>query len=129
MNVHTGTETLESHRCGGCGIWFAMPDWYVEERKRDRKGFNCPNGCSRIFTGQTREQKLKSEVARLKDRVVEERQRKQDAKRSLSATKGVVTRMKNRAAAGLCPCCNRTFQNLARHMKNQHPEYAKQEDH
>jgi hypothetical protein len=23
-----------------------------------------------------------------------------------------------------CPCCNRTFQQLARHMKAKHPEHA-----
>jgi hypothetical protein len=26
-------------------------------------------------------------------------------------------------ANGVCPCCNRTFQNLARHMAGKHPDY------
>jgi hypothetical protein len=25
---------------------------------------------------------------------------------------------------GVCPCCNRTFQQLARHMKAKHPGYG-----
>jgi hypothetical protein len=25
---------------------------------------------------------------------------------------------------GVCPCCKRTFENLARHMKGQHPTFA-----
>jgi hypothetical protein len=31
-------------------------------------------------------------------------------------------RIQKRTAAGVCPCCNRTFQQLARHMKTRHPE-------
>lgn len=26
--------------------------------------------------------------------------------------------------AGVCPCCNRTFKNLARHMAGQHPGFT-----
>lgn len=37
--------------------------------------------------------------------------------------KGVATRLKNRAAHGVCPCCNRTFQQLARHMSAKHPDF------
>lgn len=44
-------------------------------------------------------------------------------KRSAAAYKGAATRLKNRAKAGVCPCCNRTFQNLARHMASQHPDH------
>lgn len=31
--------------------------------------------------------------------------------------------MKNRVANGVCPCCNRHFENLERHMKGQHPDF------
>lgn len=44
--------------------------------------------------------------------------------RRLSATQGVVTRIKNRVGKGVCPCCNRYFANVHRHMANQHPEFA-----
>jgi hypothetical protein len=46
--------------------------------------------------------------------------------RSHAATKGHVTRKKRqleRVASGVCPCCNRSFVNLRRHMKTQHPEF------
>lgn len=29
----------------------------------------------------------------------------------------------HRVGAGVCPCCKRTFQQLARHMKCKHPKY------
>jgi hypothetical protein len=33
-------------------------------------------------------------------------------------------RIEKRIHAGVCPCCNRTFQNLARHMNTKHPDEA-----
>jgi hypothetical protein len=36
----------------------------------------------------------------------------------------VATRIRNRIAAGVCPCCTRTFKNVARHIKDKHPTYV-----
>jgi hypothetical protein len=47
------------------------------------------------------------------------------AEHRLRATRGVVTKIKRRVAHGVCPCCQRTFKDLARHMEGQHPDYAK----
>jgi len=44
------------------------------------------------------------------------------------AEKAAKTRIKNRIGNGVCPCCNRTFKDLASHMKCKHPEYAS-DDH
>lgn len=30
---------------------------------------------------------------------------------------------KKRASAGVCPCCNRTVSQMARHMQAKHPDY------
>ena len=43
--------------------------------------------------------------------------------------KAAKTRIKNRIAAGVCPCCNRTFQNLAKHMAGQHPDFTPEPTH
>lgn len=40
------------------------------------------------------------------------------------ATKGVLTRTKNRVAKGACPCCNRYFRDVHSHITSQHPEYS-----
>jgi hypothetical protein len=37
-----------------------------------------------------------------------------------------IKRIKKRAAAGTCPCCQRSFSNMATHMKRQHPDYVKE---
>ena len=46
------------------------------------------------------------------------------ATRRMAAAKGELTKMKKRVGNGVCPCCNRQFVNLQRHMATQHPGYA-----
>lgn len=41
-----------------------------------------------------------------------------------ASTKGQLTKTKKRIGKGVCPCCNRHFTNVERHMKTQHPEAA-----
>jgi chemotaxis response regulator CheB len=47
-----------------------------------------------------------------------------DFTREHSATRAQLTKTKKRVANGVCPCCNRTFKQLARHMKAKHPEFV-----
>lgn len=115
--------TIEGLHCGACGIPFGVPINFAKSRKSDGKLFYCPNGCHIGFNN-------KDEIERLKGQLENERAdraywREEYAKesRSHSATRGRVTKLKKRVAAGVCPCCTRTFQNLARHMAHQHPEY------
>lgn len=49
------------------------------------------------------------------------------AQRALRATKGRLTKTKKRIANGVCPCCNRHFVNLERHMTGKHPDYTKEQ--
>lgn len=44
-------------------------------------------------------------------------------KQELTTTKGQLTKTKKRLAGGVCPCCNRSFVSLAKHMASQHPDY------
>ena len=70
-------------------------------------------------------EKAKEHADHLERRLVMEKNRLKAEERSHSATRGHVTRQKKRAAAGVCPCCNRTFKQLARHMERKHPNYTK----
>lgn len=40
-----------------------------------------------------------------------------------TAAVGQVTKLKNRVGHGVCPCCNRSFGNLARHIESEHPTF------
>lgn len=129
------TIILISHVCGECGISFSMPEKFINERKEDGGTFYCPNGHPRVFR-EPEVKRLKKELeaaerrAKLFHGYYEAEQNDHEHTRNrLRATKGVLTKTKKRVAAGVCPCCNRTFQDLSRHMAGQHPEYAMPEDH
>lgn len=123
--------------CCKCSCTFAIDDT-LNDRSRvwKKQSIYCPScGTSQGWSGETPDQKvrrkLEAEIAKVKrsKEFLEAsesaaRARADHAERSLSATKGVVTRMKNRVSKGICPCCNRSFENLKRHMQKKHPEFA-----
>lgn len=64
------------------------------------------------------------------DSAVASRELLRHEERSHSTTRGHLTRerkkkeqLETRAANGVCPCCHRTFKQLARHMKTKHPDF------
>lgn len=125
--LNTTTEMVEIC-CGNCGCYYAiqkvMHDMAVEEG-----GFwHCPNGHRRGYREGRREReairlerdRLKQQVAELDDAL---RLANQKTVRMVAAARGEVTKLKKRAHAGVCPCCNRTFVNMARHMQQKHPTF------
>lgn len=107
--------------CGECGIEFGVPDHFYKERKENGTGWCCPNGHNRVFresdvTKLERERNiLKQQNARLADEAAAAISAREKSERESK-------RLKKRISAGTCPCCNRTFSNMAAHMKTQHPE-------
>lgn len=133
MNSYTipTTETLVTHQCGECGIHFAMPKHFEAERLKDRRSFYCPNGHGRCFTGESEADKLRRQLKAEQDRVAywqaeerRERERAEHEKRRAQTARGQVTKIRNRVSKGVCPCCNRSFENLGRHMVTKHPEWS-----
>ena len=109
---------LVTEECCQCGVIFGMMTYYKNERLRDQKQFYCPSGHSQGYVGETEAQKnarlLKEEQARHQRTIArenEERAAKEKAERKLK-----------RVGRGVCPDCNRSFQNLARHMCSKHGE-------
>lgn len=140
METITFTGELTILSCW-CGIEHAVPTtlrtYQLNERDAGRSyGIYCPLGHQHVPSGETRAQKLERELQFERNRLAsarashdQTRAALRDTEKRLSAQKGVTTRIKNRVKAGVCPCCNRTFANLAAHMKGQHPTFAKVEDH
>lgn len=110
-------------QCITCGVWHTVPE-IVHNHHREAGGYHyCPNGHSygwRTGTEKAEQDKirlerdrLKQDAARLNDELAAERKRTEDAERKIA-------KAHRRAAAGVCPCCNRTFLNVQRHMKTKH---------
>lgn len=130
MSTQTFFGTLAVIECCSCHCFFGMSKDMYERARDDGTSFCCPNGHSQSYT--------KNEVTRLREQVnrlthqVEQReaaildvqaQRNHERARAI-VYRGHVTRIKNRVAKGVCPCCQRTFCNLARHMETKHPDYT-----
>ena len=86
--------------CCNCGTKFAMEDGIYLQRKTDGKYFTCPNGHEQHFS-ESENKKLKDKVASMEKQLSSVcRQRNtwrgiaESTGRSLSATKGVVTKLK-----------------------------------
>lgn len=112
---------FELRNCSTCGIPYYVPAVYMEEcRKHPKQYFYCPAGHARHFSESELDKirrerdRLKQDTARLEDerRMAVVRAEKAEAEKR---------RIVKRAAAGVCPCCNRTFLNMQRHMKSKHP--------
>lgn len=124
---------LASETCcnAECGITFAMPRTFQMCMRETKNNFFCPRGHPQHYFGKSpldeekaRVEMLRKQLAWANEREAAERASKQRALRKATALKGVVTRTKARVGNGVCPCCNRTFQQLARHMQHKHPEYS-----
>lgn len=121
--------------CYLCGVLFGLEAGYEARRRNDHKAFYCPNGHVQGFYGPSKIEQERDAARELAEResrrrnyAEESAQRaREDAdrqRRSAAAYKGWATRVRNRIANGVCPCCNRSFTNVRRHMTTQHPDYT-----
>ncbi len=121
--------------CGECGIEHYVPKAFDDNQVAlgSKGGWDCPNGHRRVYRESEadvvrRERDLlKQRIAQKDDEIRFQRQHREAAERQAAARKGQITRLKNRAAAGVCPCCNRSFENLRRHMDHKHPGFKAEE--
>lgn len=118
------TTTLTETTCCSCGITFAMPENFLRKKKETHANFYCPNGHTLHYAHKSEAEELKDKLAREKSQHDQTLAELEEKNKTLIAIKGHLTRQKKRIAAGVCPCCNRTFQNVHRHMESQHPEFC-----
>jgi hypothetical protein len=119
-------------KCYRCKEPFCLENGTYERLQRNAATFHCPWGHAQHFIeGETEADKLRRERDALKqrqayyeDQLREARERTEHERRRANGYKGHATRITKRAKAGVCPCCNRTFKQLAAHMKSQHPQFT-----
>ena len=117
----TYTETLVVTHCH-CGIALAIPENLNRTARDDGKAIYCPIGHTFVYT-----ENYKAKLERAERRIQATRELLHAEERSHTATRGHLTRHKKRAAAGVCPCCHRTFKQLRKHMNVKHPDYVKEQ--
>lgn len=126
MNEFVKLETLV---CGECGVTWAMPAPLRSARLSDGKSFFCPNGHERVFrdTEEARLRRALDAERRARERSEELRKAAlKEAEHNAIEWRKSKTRlrtMRERVKHGVCPCCKRSFVQLARHMATQHPDF------
>ncbi len=120
--THAETIHFVLEECCKCGVPFFMPA-YLQKKLRAQPGetFYCPNGHTMVYTGKT-------EADKLKDQLAAEAREKEHLTNRLLDQMNMNTKLTDqlkRVHKGTCPCCNRSFANLQRHMKTKHPEIIK----
>jgi hypothetical protein len=128
MATMTYTGRLVITSCW-CGIAMAIPeDLHSMATRHKGHTVYCPLGHKFVYSNTTEEK-----LAETRQQLQREQARRRATaellsheERSHAATKGHVTRKKKqleRVASGVCPCCQRSFTDLRRHMRAKHPEF------
>jgi hypothetical protein len=123
---------LVTEECINCGMAFALPSTIRDRRIQDHQSFYCPAGHPQCFTAESGEERVRRELreaeARHASQLAQERARRERAENDAMdlanknrALKGTATKLKKRAAAGVCAFCHRTFSNVSRHVETKHP--------
>lgn len=119
-NQATDTMFFEMVVCH-CGIPFMIPSRMRRALRESKESFYCPSGHGMSYSKSTIEiekEKFEKERSELQatidnqgNRIVEEMVKRQKVEKDLK-----------RLHKGVCTCCNRSFSNLERHIRTQHPE-------
>lgn len=112
---------LVSETCISCGVEFAWPETLRDRalRERENRPFYCPNGHQQHFTGQT---KTERELEAVRQRLAEAQRDAAFKAEQIKTLERKAKRQTKRIHAGVCPHCNRTFEQLARHMQSKHKD-------
>jgi hypothetical protein len=133
------TETINLWDCAACCAPVALTADHETRLRKYGETFYCPHGHHNSFSDSSELSRVKAKLAeqariateqaaraqREQERALQAEFAEQRAVNERNAVQREMKRLKTRAAAGVCPCCNRTFVKLAQHMKTKHPEAAK----
>lgn len=125
MATLTETIELEVEDCRVCGVPHAIPKAMRTEKYNNGGAWYCPNGHHIGWTAgncKTGLQKLREENARLSSKVHYQSEQLGAERKRTAAAKAEAEKERKRIANGVCRCCNRSFQNLRRHIATKHPE-------
>jgi hypothetical protein len=135
----SGDTDLTVVECSTCHVTYAIPTSFYNSALRwrgdraDGRGWKicCPFGHTWWYIGESEEERLERQLQCQRDRAGLLAAERDQAQASARAQRGAATRARNerdrirrRMANGVCPCCGRTFKQVARHMRSQHPDFV-----
>lgn len=131
-DISAGITKIEAHDCANCGVVFGLDTRFANRRRKDGRGFYCPNGHSLSWEKSIEEEqrtlRLREQLDAARSLAERESERRRTAEAERAAARGQVTRLRKRIGNGVCPCCNRTFADLGQHIAGEHPEFRLDEE-
>lgn len=138
MNTITVSVSLDTIVCPDCSGAYAISSAFRAEALSlgdFKKCWHCPYCDSSRGYGESAHEKevrmLRGQLAYQISFKESAQRRAQDAeaeaehfRKSLDGMKGALVKTQTRVKNGVCPCCTRSFSNLAAHMATKHPKYA-----
>jgi hypothetical protein len=130
LTVERGAEAKEVidfvlEECCNCGTPFMIPKRLQKQLINNQNTFYCPSGHPQSYCGKTEAQKLKEKLDLLQQESQQNEQKWMDKYLDEVSVKQKLEKQLKRVHNGVCPCCNRSFQNLKRHIDTMHPELNK----
>lgn len=130
MSAQPRIITVEMYEvdCGKCSGMYSITENFRLRKEREGGTWTCPYcatgwgyGNGSIHKKLAAEQAARAEAER---RTAAALVRANEAQAAADKAQAELKRHQRRTKAGVCPCCNRTFVALARHLKTKHPGYS-----
>lgn len=102
--------------CYSCQMAFGVTRYFQERRREDHQTFYCPAGHGQVWLAKSAVEKLQDELAKAE----RAKQMALDQARMESEQRLKAERKLKRVQRGVCPQCNRSFKELAKHMESKH---------
>jgi len=126
---------MTAMECPSCGVLYGLSESYRTKRKSDGAWWHCPNGHS-LHYHDTAEQMARKAAERRAEAAEAEANRQKNAREwaerrakganiAAGKAKAAQRRLLHRVECGVCPHCQRTFKQLAAHIRSKHKVAAR----
>lgn len=122
-STYVTVELVRVNTCC-CRVEMGIARDLYNDCKRYGRRFHCVKCGKSLYFKESETNYLKKQVEALKKDVDREKGRRHVAEQQRNAARKSHQKMRARVRNGVCPCCNRSFENLLRHMRTQHPGYG-----
>lgn len=107
--------------CYQCDCLVPMSPVMLNNLRANHNAFYCINGHAQSFRGESEADRLRKKLHESDLLATRRANALAAAVASQATAEAALKKSSTRTKAGVCSCCNRTFKQLAAHMKNKHP--------
>ena len=117
---------LNARDCPTCGVIYGISEDFEQRRRQDGEPFYSPAGHgisfrdSELEIAKRKAQQTQEKLSKMEERYASLQAETDQAWATANEKERELGRITRRIHAGVCPHCNRTFQNLQRHMDSKH---------